>query len=67
MRRRGIEGVAERSCQKELQAALRTTALSRHIGRQFCRAAAPTRRGGASQKKSLGPRAEFLFVLPERS
>jgi hypothetical protein len=34
-------------------------ALSRHIGRLFCRAAAPTRRGGASQKESLGPRAEF--------
>src|SRR4029450_953741 len=34
-------------------------ALSRHIGRLFCRAAAPTRRGGASQKESLGPSWEI--------
>src|SRR5260370_25714648 len=38
---------------------LDTGALSRHIGRLFCRAAALTRRGGASQKESLGPRTEF--------
>jgi hypothetical protein len=35
------------------------TALSCHIGRLFCRAAAPTRRESASQKESLGTRAEF--------